>query len=91
MGNLFRVGHELRELGQVQDVHPKLKSSSEAVYSEEVSPFKHFYQVEKISAPTFGYVLDRYGFDVGMLVVIGTVYRVIAFLLMILLNRRKQK
>ena len=65
--------------------------ATEAVFSQEVEMVRHVYQVDEISVKHWGYGLDRYGMDVGMMIVIGFVYRVIAFLLMIFLNRRKTK
>jgi hypothetical protein len=64
---------------------------TEALFNEEVNMVRHVYQVDDISAKNWGYSLDRYGMDVGMMIVIGFVYRVIAYLLLIFLNRRKTK
>jgi hypothetical protein len=38
----------------------------------------------------FGYTVNRVGLDLGMCLVIGTVLRVIGFVLLIGLNRQKQ-
>ena len=47
-------------------------------------------QIDQISAPLWGYQLDQYGFDIALVFVIGTVFRIVAYLLMIGLNRDKQ-
>jgi hypothetical protein len=65
--------------------------ATEALFNEEVHMVERVYQVQQISAPHWGYTLNRYAFDVGMMLVIGFVYRVGAFLLMILMNRQKTK
>jgi hypothetical protein len=63
----------------------------EAIYDHHVRPFRHLYQVDEIDAPIWGYQLDNYGMDIAMIFVLGTAYRVIAFILMIALHRDKQR
>eukprot|EP01119_Soliformovum_irregulare_P019516 TRINITY_DN6197_c1_g1_i1.p1 TRINITY_DN6197_c1_g1~~TRINITY_DN6197_c1_g1_i1.p1 ORF type:complete len:781 (+),score=218.38 TRINITY_DN6197_c1_g1_i1:3-2345(+) len=53
--------------------------ATEALYNEETQLFRHIYQVENLSAPAWGYSLDRFGFDIGMMFVSGMVYRILAF------------
>jgi hypothetical protein len=46
---------------------------------------------EEVSAPLFGYTLDRPLADIAVCVAIGTAYRAIAYGLLIGLNRSKQR
>jgi hypothetical protein len=55
-----------------------------------VSPFQHIYDV-KGSANRYGYTLDRVQYDFGMAVLTGMGWRLIAYVLLIVLNRDKQK
>eukprot|EP00455_Lapot_gusevi_P045021 TRINITY_DN5716_c0_g1_i5.p1 TRINITY_DN5716_c0_g1~~TRINITY_DN5716_c0_g1_i5.p1 ORF type:complete len:859 (+),score=112.28 TRINITY_DN5716_c0_g1_i5:76-2652(+) len=64
---------------------------SEALYHLETAPFTHIFRVHEVSAPIFGYTLDRFGFDIGMMCLIGMIYRLVAYLLLIGLNRDKQR
>ncbi len=65
--------------------------SSEAWFHYETLPYRDMYMVEEVSAALFGYTLDRLGYDIAMILIIGTVYRIIAFALLVLLNREKQR
>lgn len=64
--------------------------AAEAMYSESITPYSHVYMTE-ISAAEWGYTLNRVPFDLGMAVVSGLVWRVIAYILMIALHRDKQR
>eukprot|EP00455_Lapot_gusevi_P045018 TRINITY_DN5716_c0_g1_i14.p1 TRINITY_DN5716_c0_g1~~TRINITY_DN5716_c0_g1_i14.p1 ORF type:complete len:849 (+),score=122.53 TRINITY_DN5716_c0_g1_i14:76-2622(+) len=64
---------------------------SEAFYDLETSPFAHIFRVHTVSAPIFGYTLGRYAFDIGMMFIIGVIYRIVAYLLLVGLNRDKQR
>ena len=52
----------------------------EAIYSKEVSAWEELYDIE-YSRRKFGFVLHQVQFDFFMMAVIGTMYRVIAFLI----------
>ncbi|KAI3654726.1 hypothetical protein MP228_000106 [Amoeboaphelidium protococcarum] len=66
------------------------KWASEALFDGEVSNFGNVYQVE-LAASLYGYTLNRFTFDLCMALLIGSVFRVIAYVLMIVMNRDKQK
>jgi len=63
----------------------------EAFYDKETEPFRHLFRVEEISAPFFGYTLDRFGQDIAYMVVIGVLLRVLAFFSLIFVNKIKQQ
>lgn len=63
---------------------------TEALYSETLALYKHVYNSE-LANSQFGYTLDRVMVDFFMMVVIGSVFRVVAYFAMISLNRDKQK
>ena len=65
--------------------------ASESFYSDNTLPFRRAFQVEKLSAPIWGYTIGRFGFDIGVVLAIVVVYRVAAFVLMIALHRDKQR
>jgi hypothetical protein len=65
--------------------------SSEAMYDRSVTPFRGVYEVDSVSAPYWGYTLDQFDLDLVLVFVIGTGYRIVAYLLMIGLNRDKQR
>ncbi|KAL2918456.1 hypothetical protein HK105_201857 [Polyrhizophydium stewartii] len=66
------------------------KWGAEALYSEALAPYRGIYMVD-FSAEQLGYTLDRFGFDVAMMLAIGVAWRVVGFVLMIALNRDKQR
>ena len=47
--------------------------------------------VKDISARLFGYELGRFALDIGVAVLLALFYRVIAFGLMLLVDRQKQR
>ena len=57
----------------------------------ETLAYRRLYMVAEVSAPLFGYTLDRPDVDVVVTLIIGTAYRAIAYLLLIGLNRSKQR
>ncbi len=59
----------------------------EAWFHTESLPYRDLYMVEEISAPYFGYTLDRFGTDCAIILVIGFVLRAVAYVLLILLRR----
>ncbi|KAJ3177496.1 hypothetical protein HDU85_005863 [Gaertneriomyces sp. JEL0708] len=66
------------------------KWATEAMYWESVKPYIGVYDLIP-PAEAWGFTLDRFGFDLGMMVVIGLMLRVVAFGLMLGLNRDKQR
>ena len=65
--------------------------ASEAFFTSETGPYRRLFMVEEVSAPLFGYTLDRMGTDFGLCILVGLVLRALAFLLLISVNRHKQK
>ena len=65
--------------------------SSEAFFDAETAGYKDLFMVEEISARLFGYELGRFPFDMGMAVLLAFVYRVIAYVLMLVVDRQKQR
>jgi hypothetical protein len=55
----------------------------EAFYSSEVTKWADTYDIEA-SRQKFGYVLEQYGLDFGMMVAIGSAYRVLAFAILVI-------
>ncbi|KAI9658131.1 MAG: hypothetical protein M1831_003976 [Alyxoria varia] len=63
---------------------------AELYFSDNITPLRYLYQVENASENT-GFVLDRYGVDCWVLLAIGLVYRILAFIGMVLVKRNKQR
>lgn len=63
----------------------------EAWFQEETVLYRQNYMVEEVSAPIFGYTLNRFGFDMGICVLIGFVYRIVAYFLLISVSKDKQR
>ena len=63
---------------------------AEGYFDQNISPLRYLYQIDD-AATRLGYTLDQFGFDLLMLFVIGTAYRVLAFLGLRFLNWHKQK
>lgn len=66
------------------------KWTAEAMYSEELMAFEGVYDIE-FSRETYGYKLDQFGFDLAMAAVIGTVMRIVTYVLLVTTHRDKQK
>ncbi|KND05205.1 uncharacterized protein SPPG_00865 [Spizellomyces punctatus DAOM BR117] len=66
------------------------KWAAEAQYSESIMPFKDVYLTEE-SAKVFGYVTGRTTLSVVLMLAIGCVWRIIAFVLLTFVNRDKQR
>ncbi|KAL8726678.1 MAG: hypothetical protein Q9166_006546 [cf. Caloplaca sp. 2 TL-2023] len=60
---------------------------AEAYFEKNVSPLEYLYAIEHASEGS-GYRLGKFGWDCCVLGIIGTVYRVVAFLAMRFLNQR---
>ncbi|KAK3686603.1 hypothetical protein LTR37_019664 [Vermiconidia calcicola] len=63
---------------------------TEAYFTENLTPLDYLYELELAEQAT-GFTLRQYGLDMGMLFLIGFVYRVIAYLGLIYINRDKQR
>lgn len=64
---------------------------SEAFVSSELEPFEGVYQIDEITVVNYGYTLRRVGLDLGIGFIIGTVFRIVGYLLLTMLNRSKQR
>lgn len=65
--------------------------AAEAWFHCETAPYRHVYMVKEVSAMLFGYTVDRLPLDIGLTILIGTVYRVVAYFGLVLINRDKQR
>ncbi|KAF2101114.1 ABC transporter-like protein [Rhizodiscina lignyota] len=63
---------------------------AEVYYSENVMPVSYLWQIDD-AAQALGLVFGRFWLDMVVLLGIGTTYRVIAFFLLILVRRSKQR
>ncbi|KAK3116056.1 hypothetical protein LTR53_004004 [Teratosphaeriaceae sp. CCFEE 6253] len=63
---------------------------TEAYVTENWAPMGYLYRVDW-AAQAVGFRLGQFGLDVGMLFLIGCVYRVVAYLALILVHRDKQR
>ena len=63
---------------------------AEGLFTECVTPFAGVYQIDEAVEAT-GYTLDRFGVDVMALVIIGTVYRILAHAGLVLVHRSRQR
>lgn len=63
---------------------------SEAYFAGNVGPMRHLYQVD-MASEKLKFSLDRIGTDFVVLLAIGSIYRVVAYGLMVLVKRRKQR
>lgn len=63
----------------------------EAWFTTETASYRDHYMVAEVSAPLFGYTLDRFAEDIGICVALGVAYRIIAFVLLIAIGRNKQR
>ncbi|KAK1811150.1 hypothetical protein LTR12_014491 [Friedmanniomyces endolithicus] len=63
---------------------------TESYVTENWTPMSYLYQTD-LASKTIGFTLGQFGSDVGILFLIGCVYRVIAYLALIMVNRDKQR
>ncbi len=63
---------------------------NEAFFTMETKPYRALFMVDEVSAPFWGYTLDRVALDLFFMFAIAMAYRAVAFVLMVCLNRRKQ-
>lgn len=64
---------------------------AESWYTEELMMYEGVFEIHNISAPIFGYTLGRFYTDVLMLALIGIAWRVLGFLLLVVVNKQKQR
>lgn len=65
--------------------------ATEAWFYSETSPYRALFMVDDVSAPLFGFTMDRLPLDMAMCVLIGLVLRAIAYSLLVTVNRHKQR
>ncbi|MCJ1472453.1 hypothetical protein MMC13_001101 [Lambiella insularis] len=63
---------------------------AEGYFTKNITPYAYLYQIDDAAA-SVGYTLDQFRLDMVMLLCLGTAYRVVAFLGLRFVNRRKQK
>ena len=63
---------------------------AEAYFDQNISPYAYLYQIDD-AASSVGYTFGQFGLDMGMLFVLGTAYRIVAFLGLRFLDRHKQR
>jgi hypothetical protein len=63
----------------------------EAFFHAESLPYRDHYMVAEVSAPLFGYTLDRFALDIALIVLIGAVLRVAAYVLLVNIDKHKQR
>ena len=63
---------------------------SEGYFTENITPWRYLYQVED-AATGLGYKLGQFNLDLVMLFVLGTIYRILAFVGLRFLNQQKQR
>ena len=65
--------------------------AAEAFFHAETLAYRDHFMVLEVSAGIWGYTLDRFTLDIGMMILLGLIMRVLAFALMVALNRKEQK
>ena len=65
--------------------------AAEGWFYSETKWYRDVFMVDEVSAPLFGYTMDRFGWDCFMCILIGAMYRVIAAVLLLGLNRERQR
>lgn len=65
--------------------------ANEAWFDRETAAYRDHYMVAEVSAPLFGYTLNRFAVDTAALLAIGCGFRALALLLMLVLQRDKQR
>ncbi len=65
--------------------------ATEGFFDAETSGYRELFMVEEISAKLFGYELNRFAMDMGIAFLLALVYRVVAFGLLLLVDRQKQR
>ena len=61
---------------------------AEGYFTQNVTPYAYLYQIG-MAAKSTGYTLDRFGLDLAMLFLLGSLYRVLAFVGLRVFNRRR--
>ena len=63
---------------------------AEGYFTENVMPYDYLYQID-LAAQSTGFSLNKFGFDCAMLLALGTLYRVLAFVGLRLFNRKRAR
>ncbi|KAF2724916.1 hypothetical protein K431DRAFT_281389 [Polychaeton citri CBS 116435] len=63
---------------------------TEAYFTENTTPLAFLYDVN-VASKAVGFTLNQYAMDAGMLFLIGAIYRVVAYLGLVLLDRKHQR
>jgi hypothetical protein len=63
----------------------------EAWFDAETRAYRSLYMVAEVSAPSFGYTLDRFGTDMGAVVAIAVGYRLIAYPMLLYINSARHR
>jgi hypothetical protein len=63
--------------------------ANEAFFSYSIKPYEHLFLINK-TAHVWSYTLDQAGKDFTLVILIGVLYRVVAFFCMVGLNKEKQ-
>ncbi|GAB7352706.1 hypothetical protein MBLNU459_g3063t1 [Dothideomycetes sp. NU459] len=63
---------------------------TEGYWCQNLLPLEYLYSID-LASKSVGFTLRQFGRDVGVIVVIGTVYRIVAYCLLILVNRHRQR
>ncbi|CZR59382.1 related to ABC transporter protein (ATP-binding-cassette protein) [Phialocephala subalpina] len=63
---------------------------AEAYFTQNITPLKYLYQID-VAKTSVGYLLNMFGDDLLMLLAIGTIYRIVAFLGLRFMWRNKQR
>jgi hypothetical protein len=77
-------------VGWVQDMS-FARWANEAFFHTETFPYREHFMVLEVSAPFWGYTMDRLGLDLAIMLIIGFVYRLAAFVLLVSLNKELQQ
>jgi hypothetical protein len=65
--------------------------AAEGFFHAETLPYRNHYMVTEVSAGIWGYTLDRFSFDIFMMILLGLVERAVAYFLMIYIDRSVRK
>lgn len=64
---------------------------AEAWFNQELTPYRHVYLVEEISYKSRGYNIDSFALDAGMIYICALGYWTVASIMMVSMNRDKQR
>ncbi|KAI9142394.1 P-loop containing nucleoside triphosphate hydrolase protein [Paraphysoderma sedebokerense] len=64
---------------------------TEALYTSFLEPYEGLYEIDRVSAPLWGYTLRRYTTDILVMLALGLGFNVLAYSSMVMLHRDKQR